>query len=320
LLDSLVTSLAWPPLLVWSVLLVLSLAVLVKGSDFFTAAAERIGIAVGLSAFVVGATIVAIGTSLPELVSSVIAVLDGKSEIVAGNVVGSNIANLFVILGIAAIIDGHVRIKERIATVDLPFLLGSTMLLALLLWNGLVHRLDALLLLAALAIFFHYVLTSGQAREASETGGQGIGLAVLTVIGSAALIFVGARGTVDAAVAIASEMGVGAEVIAASAIAFGTSLPEVAVTVAAARRGNSDMAVGNVLGSNVFNALAVTGIAALVGPLVVPQSLIDFAVPVMIIATIIVYFIIMQQEMTRWEGWLLILFYVYFVGALFGIF
>lgn len=319
MLEGLAAGLPVPPLAFWLVTLLIGLTVLVKASDFFTGAAETVGLKLGFSPFVVGATIVAIGTSLPELIASIIAVLDGASEIVAGNVVGSNIANLFVILGLAAIIDGHVRIKQRIAIVDLPFLLGSTLLLSLLLWNGHINRLDALLLLAALGVYMHYVLTTQDQRvEDSESREASLIKPILILIGSGFLIFVGAKATIDSVVATAGIMSIGSEVIAASAVAFGTSLPEVSVTIAAVRRGQAEMAVGNVLGSNVFNSLAVTGISALVGPLVVPASLIAFAVPVMLAATILVYFIIMQQEITRWEGWLLLLFYIYFVGALFG--
>ena len=320
MLEGVVTALPFPPLILWPVLLIMGLSVLVKSSDYFTGSAESIGLQFGLPPFVVGATIVALGTSLPELISSVIAVLDGASEIVAGNVVGSNITNLFVILGVAAIIDGHVRIKQRIAIVDLPFLLGSTMLLSLLLWNGHVNRLDAVLLLAALGIYLHYVLTTQDSLEPEKDPGRdGMLRPLIILVVSGIFIFLGARITIDSVVAIAETMSVGKEVVAASAVAFGTSLPEISVTIAAVRRGQSEMAVGNVLGSNVFNALAVTGISALVGPLIVPASLIAFAVPVLLAATIIVYFIIMQQEITRWEGWLLLLFYVYFIGALFEV-
>ncbi|MCB1832623.1 MAG: calcium/sodium antiporter [Geminicoccaceae bacterium] len=313
-----------PPVLVWPALLIVSLAILVKASDVFTDAAETIGRIAGLPHFVVGATIVAIGTSLPELVSSVLAVLHGTPEIVAGNVVGSNIANLLVILGLAAVIDGHVRIRHRIALVDLPFLLGSTFLLALVLWDGSVGRVEAVILLSALAVYMHYVLTQTRSdgdgdgeAGATRTGRGGVVRPVLMLLGSALFILAGADGTVTSAIGIGRTLDIGAEIIAASAVAFGTSLPEVSVTVAAARRGNAEMAVGNVLGSNIFNALAVTGISAATGMLVVPASLIGFAVPIMLVATLLVYFIVMQQEMTKWEGALLLLFYVFFIAELF---
>jgi cation:H+ antiporter len=305
--------------------LIVSLAALIKASDWFTAAAERVGLALGMPAFVVGMTIVAVGTSLPELVASILAVLRGASEYVAGNVVGSNIANLLLVLGLAAIVDGHLRVRFELVHVDLPFLAGSAFFLALVLWDGEVGRIEALLCLTGLAIYGWYVLSAkpsvltepvSEAEQAPRPAWPRTGLVLL---GSAGLIYVGADYTVRSVVEIAQLVGIGAELIAASAVALGTSLPEVAVTVAAARRGQPEMAVGNVLGSNVLNSFAVVGISGLFGRLTVPDSLLDFAVPVMLIATILAFFMIMEKEMTKWEGWLMILFYVYFIGALFNV-
>jgi len=301
--------------------LVVSLAALTKASDWFTAAAERLGLALGVPPFLVGMTIVAVGTSLPELSSSVLAVVEGASEIVAGNVVGSNIANLLLVLGLAAIVDGHIRVKFELVNVDLPFLAGSAFFLALVLWDGRVGPLEALMSLAGLGIYLWYAVCGRRPVETEaapdldppppawlRTG--------LILAGSAGLIYFGADYTVLAAVAIAQRIGMGPELIAATVIAFGTSLPELAVTLTAARRGRTELAVGNVLGSNIFNSFAVIGVSGLVGTLAVPESITDFALPVMVIATLLSFFMIMEKEMTKWEGWLLLLFYVYFIGSL----
>jgi cation:H+ antiporter len=314
-----------PPLLLWSLMLVVSLAILTKASDWFTAAAERVGLALGMPAFMVGATIVALGTSLPELVAAVLAVLRGASEIVAGNVVGSNIANLLLVLGLAAVFHGHLRVRFELVNVDLPFLAGSAFFLALVLWDGWVGRAEATLCLAGLAIYLWYALqgrpqvASAPAEEAAQASRLAWVRTCMVLVASAGLIYLGAEFTVRAVVEIAHVAGIGAEVVAASALALGTSLPEVAVTIAAARRGRPEIAVGNVLGSNVFNSFAVVGVSSFVGPLVVPDSIVDFALPVMVIATVLAFFVIMEKEMTKWEGWLMILFYVYFIGALFNV-
>ena len=276
--------------------------------------------------FLVGVTIVSIGTSMPELVASVLAVLRGSSEIVAGNVVGSNVTNLLLVLGLAAIIGGRLRIEYDLVKVDLPFLVGSAFFLALVLWSGGVSRSEGVLSLCGLGLYVWYALT-GKAPIERELDGRESAIAAeprwlrstLVLIGAAGLIYLGADWTVEAVVRISGLVGIGAEVIAASAVALGTSLPEVAVTVAAARRGRPEVAVGNVLGSNVFNAFAVVGASALVGPLVVPQSILNFGLPVMIIATLLAFSMIMEKEMTKWEGWLSLLFYVYFLGALFNL-
>ncbi|MEM7022706.1 MAG: calcium/sodium antiporter [Pseudomonadota bacterium] len=312
-------------LLLWCAILVVSLGVLVKGSDWFTSAAERIGLALGMPAFMVGVTIVAVGTSLPEMISSVLAVIRDASEIVAGNVVGSNIANLLLVLALAAIVDGHIRMKFELVNVDLPFLMGSTCFLALVLWDGSVGRFEGIMCLAGLGIYLWYALRGRPPLEATSPGTPRTEGRVrwvrtsLILVGSAGLIYVGADFTVKSVIEIADIIGIGPELIAASAIALGTSLPEVAVTITAARRGQSEIAVGNVLGSNIFNAFAVVGVSALVGPLTVPQSIVGFALPVLAVATVLAFVMIMEKEITKWEGWLLILFYIYFIGALFGV-
>ena len=274
-----------------------------------------------MPSFLVGVTIVAVGTSLPELTSSVLAVVEGASEIVAGNVVGSNIANLLLVLGLAAIIDGHMRVKFELVHVDLPFLAGSAFFLALVLWDGRVGPLESVLSLVGLGIYLWYALCGRPQFEAEaasdlQTPRPAWLRTGLILLGSAGLIYFGADYTVLAAVEVAGAIGMGPELIAASVIALGTSLPELAVTVSAARRGRTELAVGNVLGSNVFNSFAVIGVSGLVGPLAVPDSITDYAVPVMVIATLLAFFMIMEKEMTKWEGWLLILFYATFIGSL----
>ena len=295
-------------------------------SGWFTAAAERIGLALGLPSFLVGVTIVAFGTSLPELVSSVLAVLHGASEIVAGNVVGSNVTNLLLILGLAAVLGGHLRVRYELVSVDLPFLAGSAFFLALVLWNGQVSRPEGALCLVGIGLYVWYAVASKAPLDA-ELEALERALAQeprwlrssLILLGSGVVIYFGADYTVAAVIEIGALLGIGREVIAASAVALGTSLPEVAVTVVAARRGQPELAVGNVLGSNIFNAFGIIGVSALVGPLAVPPTILDFALPMMVVATLLAFFMIMEKEMTKWEGWLAILFYAYFLGALFNL-
>jgi cation:H+ antiporter len=314
------------PLLLWSLILMAALAVLIQASSWFTGAAERIGRALGMPIFLIGVTIVAVGTSLPELVASIIAVTRGASEVVTGNVVGSNIANLLLILGLAGVIAGRFRIGYDVAGVDLPFLAGSTFLLVLMLWDGEVGRGEAVLGLLGIGIYFGYALSSG-VRGDSEGAGADDGRPPtsrwwrwgLILVGSGGLIYLGAHYTVEAVIELSTLLGIGREVIAASAVALGTSLPEVAVTVVATRRGRPELAVGNVLGSNVFNAFAVIGVSGLVGPLLVPASLLDLAVPTLVAATVLTVFMIMENELTRWEGWLLLLLYGHFLGSLFDL-
>lgn len=313
-----------PPLILWSATLIVGLGVLVKAADWFTAAADQLGRSFGLSPFVVGITIMAIGTSLPELVSSVLAVLRGAPEIVAGNVVGSNITNLMLIMGITGVTVGHLRMTHEVVHVDLPFLAGSAFLLAAILWNGEVSLGEGLLSLIGLALYLHYALKNQRVpkdeRDDRHEDGRRIGRVrpSLVVLATAVLIWLGAELTVAAVVELSAILAIGTEVIAASAVALGTSLPEVMVAIAASRMGKGELAIGNVLGSNVFNAFAVIGVSALFGTLVVPASILDFALPLMVAATVLIVFMVMEKELTLWEGWLLLLFYVYYLGALFG--
>ncbi len=311
------------PALVWPLLLAAALACLVKSADVFTAAAERVGVAMGLSPFVVGILIVSVGTSLPEMVASVFAVLRGASEMVVANVAGSNIANLGLVLGLAAVMRGTVAIRRRLTHVDLPFLAGSTMLLALMAWSGQVVALEGVILLLGLALYLHFGLhppahVEGPAGPAAVVSGP-LWRACLLLVPAVLVLLVAADLTVVAVLEIAELFEVPTETLAATVIALGTSLPEVVVTVVAARKGQAEMAVGNIVGSNVFNAFAVTGVAALVGPLAVPASLIGLALPLMVGLTALVIVMLHENSMSRWEGSLLLLVYAYFVLAITGV-
>lgn len=308
-------------ILLWSSALVLSLAVLVKGADVFIGAAEAIGLALGLSPFVVGITIVAIGTSLPELTAGIAAVLIGRSEIAVGTAVGSNITNILLILGVAALVGRGLRVAHELIRVDLPFLFGSALLLALVAFDGEIGRLEAVLSLAALAVYLIYGVTdpdepaTTMAAAASElpVGSAAIGWKTWSKLAlSGVAIHFGAEYTVKTVTELSALVGIPGAVIATSVVAFGTSLPELVVTLRSARSGKPELAVGNVIGSNVFNALGVVGSAALVGRLTVPPSTLGYSLPCMIAATVLCFFVLQEREMTRWDGWLLLLLFAGF--------
>lgn len=327
-------------LLLWSIAFVVSLATLIKASDVFTEGAEKLGLLLGVPPFIIGVTIVALGTSLPELVSSLIAATTGSPEIVVGNVVGSNITNIFLVLGMAGILGREVVIRYDYLHLDLAFLLAVTVLLAITCWDGTFSRWDAALCCVGMVLHLLYNLNldhgvdetveavshqleaqlaeaQAEADEAREAGGDP-GPArerrepattrrleanlVLALVLSALFIFLGARYTVESVVAIAGILKIGTEIVAVSVVALGTSLPELSVTVSAARRGKAELAVGNVLGSNIFNTLYVMGIPALVAPLPIPPSLLDFSLPVMLIATGVFVAFCLDRRISLWEG------------------
>lgn len=311
-------------LVTWIIVFVGSLSVLIKASGYFTDSAEKIGLFFGLPAFIIGVTIVSIGTSLPELGSSIFAVLRNSSEIVVGNVVGSNIANIFLVLGIAAIVSKKtIKIGYELIHVDLPLLVGSAFLLAVTIWDGFFTLPDALLGITGFIIYLIYTMSveKKQKRVKGKLKKRRLELKTLIVlIVSACFIYLGANYTVESVIRLSEILNIGKETIAVSAVALGTSLPELMVTLTAARKGKPEIAVGNVLGSNIFNTFAVMGIPALFGTLIIPNSILTFGLPMMLIATLLYFFITQDREITKWEGYLLILFYIFFIGKLFGVF
>ncbi|MBD3210681.1 calcium/sodium antiporter [Candidatus Micrarchaeota archaeon] len=305
--------------LYWAFIFAVSLAILIKSSEYFTLSAEEIGIYFGIPSFVVGVTIVSLGTSLPELVSSVIAVLSDSTEIVTGNVVGSNIANIFLILGIAAIIGKNMKISYELIHVDLPMLFGSAILLTLTLWDGVFTSTEAILAILGAVIYIAYTASSVKERGGkSKQKGKMSAATVGTLIVSGAFIYLGASYTIESVIRLSELLNVGKEIIAITAISIGTSLPELMVSASAARFGRAEIAVGNVLGSNIFNSYLVIGVPALIGPLKVTETIIDLGLPMMVVATFLYFFMTQDREITGWEGMVLILFYVLFLGKLFA--
>jgi cation:H+ antiporter len=314
------------PLFTWIILFIVSLFILIKSAGFFTNSAEKIGIFLGIPSFIVGVTIVSIGTSLPELVSSIIAVSKNSSEIVVGNVVGSNITNIFLILGLVAIIGKKLEITYELIHVDLPLLVGSAFLISVTVWDGVFERAEATLCIAGFILYFLYTLSVAKQKEVPlEEGGvveekKLENRTLIVLVGSAFFIYLGARYTVESIIEMSKILGIGKEIIAASAVALGTSLPELMVSTTAAKEGKPELAVGNVLGSNIFNAFLVMGVPALFGNLIIPSSILSFALPLMLIATLLYVFITQDKQITQWEGGLLLIFYVFFIGRLFNFF
>jgi cation:H+ antiporter len=320
-------------LFMWIGIFIVSLGVLIKSSDYFTESSEKIGIHFGIPAFIVGVTIVAFGTSLPELVSSLIAVFAGSSEIVAANVIGSNIANILLVLGIAAIIAKSFTISHEIESVDLPLLICSAFLLFMMSLDGKFTFGEGVIMLLGIVLYIMYAISSHKESESKKDNKikdvkkEKLGFSVWAVlVVSIFFIFVGAKYTIDSVIIISDMLNIGKDIIAVIAVALGTSLPELMVTVSAARKGNAEMAVGNVLGSNIFNSFMVMGIPALFAPwfvsegyLKVSTELIGFALPIMVIATLLYVFMTRDKKITQWEGWTLLLVYVFFVFSTFGL-
>lgn len=313
-------------LLPWIALLAVSLAFLVKGSDWFTEAAEKIGLWFGLPPFVIGITIVAVGTSLPELLSSIAATLQGSSEVVLGNVVGSNIVNIFLIVGVAAIMARrHIQITYDLVDVDLPIFVGSGVWLYLTVQDGSFSIGEAILSLFGFMIYVVYIFQQGNTDVTVETEtaeqirtSRFPKKAIVKLVVGALTMILGANYTIESVREISEIIQVGQDIIAVSIVAFGTSLPELVVCVSMAKKEKAEVAVGNVIGSNIFNSFFVMGIPGLSGGLVLAESTIKSGLPPMLVGTILLFFVVQDKKVTAWEGWTFIMFYIWFVGHTFN--
>ena len=309
-------------LIVFSLAFIISLSVLIKAAGYFTFAAEKIGLFLGLSHFIIGVTIVSIGTSLPELVSSIFAVLKGSSEIVIGNVVGSNITNIFLILGAAAVISPkNLSIEYNLLDVDLPLFTGSAFLVALMVKDGQLSAIESMLLVLGFILYIFYAISPNTENQEESTNVKPTDISfyrqlfLLTVSGI--FIFLGANFTIEYLIKVGQIVNIDEEIIAVTALAIGTSLPELIVTIISARKGNPEMAIGTILGSNIFNSFCVMGIPGLMSQLEIPQTIIDEGITVMLAGTILFVFTIQDKKVTKWEGLMFFLIYVWFIGKIF---
>ena len=286
--------------------------VLLYASDRFVDSAENIGLSMGVSPFIVGVTIVAFGTSLPELATSIASVYSGSSEIVMGNVIGSNITNILLILGVTAYVGKGIVLEYDIIDVDMPFLFGSAFLMFFAISDLHISILETGLFLLALVFFLTSSLQGEKEDKDLRRKSKWTDYAIL--VGAGILVYFGATYTIYALEEIALQLNISPHIIALTVIALGTSLPELIVSIAAIRRGKHGMAVGNVLGSNIFNTYAVLGISSLFGDITIPQSVMEFEIIMMLVATILFGVMCIGGKITKWEGAMLLIFYLYFIG------
>ena len=292
-----------------------AIAALLWSSDRFVESAERIGLSWGISPFIIGVTIVAFGTSLPELATSVVSVLEGASQIVVGNVVGSNITNIALVLGLTAVVVKNIDLEYNLWHIDIPFLWGSAFLLYFAVMDGNLSYFESALFLGGIVIFLAYSLKD---QEKADKEDRPVARAVdyLLLIAGGAVVSFSATYVISAITNISLMLNIAPSVIALSAVAVGTSLPEVAVSLAAARKGKASIAVGNALGSNIFNTFIVMAVPRFFGPLVIPESIIAVYLPLMIVMTVLLGVMSNNRKITRWEGYVLLLFYAWYFSAI----
>jgi cation:H+ antiporter len=310
------------------VLLVAGTILLIAGAELLVRGASRIAGALGISPLVIGLTVVAFGTSAPEFAVTAGAAWSGQADLALGNVVGSNIFNVLFILGVSALVAPLV-VSQQLVRLDVPLMIGVSILVAVLALDGRIGRVDGLALFTGILIYTAFLIRQSrresaairaeydEAFGAAGTPSWGPNLALLAV--GLILLAVGARWLVAGAVAAAQAFGVSELVIGLTVVAAGTSLPEVATSVLASLRGERDIAVGNVVGSNLFNLLGVLGFGGLIAPAGIPVSTgaLTFDVPVMIGTAIVALPIFFTgYRIARWEGALLLGFYAAYTARL----
>jgi len=308
-------------LIFWVAVFIVSLFVLVKGADWLLASSEKIGLRIGLSPFVVGVTIVAFGTSLPELISSFVAVSRGVTEIVVANAVGSNIANILLVVGISAIVGKRLVVSKDLIDLDLPLIALSTAIFLLVAYDGSITFFEAMFLTVTYVIYlgFSLIYKDDEAGEKVKRPPIKTNDLLMLVIGVVGLS-VGAKFLIDAIVELSGILNIGAGVIAITAVAIGTSLPELIVSVKAALRKQSEIALGNVFGSNIFNLLAVVGLPGIFATLYIDEQIVALGLPVLLMATILFIISGISRRIHVQEGALFLMLYVIFITKLFGLF
>lgn len=289
-------------------LLAVGFVMLVKGADWFVEGAGKVAERFGIPQLVIGLTIVAMGTSLPEAAVSTSAALKGSAEITIGNVLGSNIMNILLILGLTAVIS-PLMVQRSTVRYEIPMVIGASVLLALLgLTDGTVGRIDGVVLLFCLVLYLLYLLQMSKSGQAVIETGEKVGeneslmKLLLMILAGGVMIVWGSDLTVDAATALARIFGMSERLIGLTIVAFGTSLPELVTSATAAIKGKADIAIGNIVGSNLFNLLFVVGIASVITPVVYAKNFLMDSILCVAVAVLLWICVVKEHKLQRFSG------------------
>jgi len=309
------------------VFLIGGLILLTCGAEFLVRGASRLAAITGISPLVIGLTVVAYGTSSPEMAVSVESAFSGQVDIALGNVIGSNILNVLLILGVCALIL-PLRVAQQLIWLDVPVMIGASVMVMVMALDGKITRIDGLILFAGAILYTIFAIKQGRQEKAGveqeyaaeyETKSSSWPTQLIFIITGLGMLIIGARWLVDGAVQIAEFWGVSELIIGLTIIAAGTSLPEVATSVVASLRGERDIAVGNVVGSNILNILVVLGLCSSVSPegISVAPAALTFDIPVMIAVALACAPIFFTGHLiARWEGFIFLLYYCAYSGYL----
>ncbi len=298
-------------------ILIIGFWMLVKGADLFVDGAASIAAKFKIPQLIIGLTVVAMGTSAPEAAVSISAAFKGSADITIGNILGSNILNILIILGVSALIC-TLPVSKSVVNVNLPIVIVSSILLLLLGLDGKISHFDAMIIFACFIGFLAYMITSAIRSNQEGENIKEMTLArsvILTIIGLV-LIILGSRLTVDSASFIAGKLGLSERFIGLTVVALGTSLPELFTSVTAAKKGNADIAIGNVVGSNIFNILFIVGLSGLIIPVPYDKAFIFDSLVALGSAMLLLILTFRKGELKRWGGIVMLLCYAVYFAAI----
>ena len=304
-------------------LLIVGFVMLTKGADWFVDGSSALAFRLGIPQLVIGLTIVAMGTSAPEAAVSITSALKGNEGITVGNVVGSNIMNILLILGIASVIV-PLAVQKSTRMIEIPYMIAITVLFGVLGYTGeMVTRVEGGILWIAFLIYLGYLLwmaKKGKEDNEPDEKQKSLPVQLLMILIGLICIVLGSDFVVDGATEIAKVIGISERINGLTIVAFGTSLPELVTSIAAARRGNADIAIGNIVGSNVFNILFVAGTSALISPIVFESKFVlDTAVATATAVLLLVCVCNKESKLKRSGGIIMLAAYAaYFVKLLIG--
>lgn len=309
-------------LAIWLFALIVSIVFLSKSADLFSDFSERIGKSMGMSQFITGVVIIAIGTSLPEFGTSLLSALKGEGGMAAGNVYGTVIVNILLGLGIAAAFNKkEIVFNMKIFNVDVPILVGGIFLSYFIFADLVLTRGEATILILAFMIYIRHVKSNHDATSLSKNKRPPLKIKdALGSLASLAVLIIASHYTVESAIKVAGLLGVGNSEIASSIIATGTSLPEITVAYMAARKQKFELLVGDIMGSNIFDIFVIPGTFGLISVTHVTPELITLTIPFCIASAILYWLVSSDAKISKPEGGFMILLYVVYIGKLFSFF
>lgn len=293
-------------------LLIIGFVLLIRGADFFVDGASALANRMCIPPIIIGLTVVAMGTSAPEAAVSVSSAMAGSNAIAIGNVLGSNSANILLILGLTAYIT-TLNVQKNTIQYEMPFMIAITFLLGFMGWNfGHISQASAAILLVIFAIFlgYLYIISKQNTCDVAEIKNLSAVKIVLYILLGLVALVVGSKLTVDSACEIARFVGISERVIGLTIVAIGTSLPELVTSAIAAKKGESDIAIGNIVGSNIFNILFVLGVAGIILPIPFSQEFVFDSIIAILAAVLLLMFTFRNKKMGKKTGILFILIYV----------